>query len=256
MVPGGKLALIRVASGVFGLGVLTLAPPAPASAQGIFERIFGGLRHAIEAPARAPTNINAFVDPLTSLSNVINPPAQQRADFGPAKAFCVRTCDGRYFPVQAHAGVSAAESCRSFCPASQTRLYVGGNIDYAMANDGSRYADLDNAFVYRQRLVDGCSCNGRETFGLARVDVATDATLRPGDIVATKTGLMAFTGVKSKVADFTPVDTYRAYSQSYRDKLSAVKIMPPTPVARELTTATIPPAAARNDDRRRAQLSR
>jgi hypothetical protein len=259
MAAGGKKAVFRVAAGVLAIGLLTLSFSAPASAQGIFERIFGGLRRAVEAP-RMPPNVPAFVDPLTSLANAINPRPSQRVETGPAKAFCVRTCDGRYFPVQAHAGVSAAESCRSFCPASQTRLYSGGNIDYAVANDGSRYADLDNAFVYRKQLVTGCTCNGRDAFGLAHVDVNADATLRPGDVVATKSGLLAFTGAKkgdkNNVADFTPVDAYRGLSQSARDKLSQVKIMPPTPGRPELTTSRMQPAAARDDDRRRAQLEK
>lgn len=258
MAAGGKRAVFRAAAGIVAAGLLTFGASTPASAQGIFERIFGGLRQAIEAPARPPSNSNAFVDPFTSLAKALNPPPRQqlRAETGPARAFCVRTCDGRYFPVQAHAGVSAAESCRSFCPASQTRLYSGGNIDYAMANDGRRYADLDNAFVYRKQLVAGCTCNGRDAFGLAHIDVATDATLRPGDIVATKTGLMAFTGAKNNVADFTPIDSYRGLNKNSRDKLSEIKIMPPTPGAPETTSTITPADKARSDDRRSAQLSR
>jgi hypothetical protein len=254
----GKNATFVGVAGVLVVGLLTVGASTPASAQSIFERIFSGLRHAVQAPARAPTNINSFVDPLTSLANAINPPPQQRADFNPGKGYCVRTCDGHFFPVQGHAGLSAAESCRSFCPASETRLYSGGNIDGAVASDGSRYDDLDNAFVYRKQLVDGCTCNGRDTFGLARMDVNNDPTLRPGDVVATKTGLMAFTGTKNNVADFTPIDAYRGLSQNARSKLSDVKIMPPNPGAAEVTTATIPTAAdrARDNDRRRAQLSR
>ena len=101
------------------------------------------------------------------------PQERLRADArGPSKAFCVRTCDGRYFPVRAHAGMSAAESCHSFCPASETRLYSGSNIDYATATDGSRYADMPNAFAYRKALVTGCTCNGRNAFGLAHIDAA------------------------------------------------------------------------------------
>ena len=120
----------------------------------------------------------------------------------------MRTCDGHFFPVQAHAGLSAADSCHSFCPASQTRLYSGGGIDHAVAADGSRYADLDNAFVYRKQLVAGCTCNGRDPFGLARMDVNSDPTLRPGDVVATKTGLVAFTGMKNKVSPLPPRPPY------------------------------------------------
>jgi hypothetical protein len=251
MAARGKRALFRVASGVLAAGLLTLSFSAPASAQGLFERIFGGLRRAIEAPAQLPEAVRGFADPFIG-GNTINP--APRAE-GPSKAYCVRTCDGRYFPVQAHAGVSTAEACHSFCPASQTRLYSGGNIDYAVASDGSRYADMGNAFVYRKQLVAGCTCNGRDAFGMARVDVKSDPTLRPGDIVVTKTGLVAFTGAKNKVADFTPIDSYRGLSKSTRDKLSDVKIMP-TAGAPELTSSATPPVAARDDDRRRVQLER
>ena len=204
-----------------------------------------------------PPDAHAFVDPLTSLNNAINPPQHLRVESGPARAFCVRTCDGHFFPVQAHAGLSAAETCQTFCPASQTRLYSGGNIDSAVASDGSRYADLDNAFVYRKQLVAGCTCNGRDAFGLAHIDVNADPTLRPGDVVATKSGLVAFTGTKNKTADFTPVANFRGFSKNYRDKLSEIRIMPHTPAAPE-TTGTTPQAAsaARDDGRHRAQLSR
>ena len=238
----------RTKIAVLGLALMAagMTASAPASAQSIFDRIFGGIRHAVSAPARQPSNINSFADPFSSMANAINGrPGQgqeRRTDFNPAKGFCVRTCDGRFFPVQARAGMSAAESCNAFCPASQTKLYSGGSIDNAVAGDGTRYDDLDNAFVHRERIVDGCTCNGKTPFGLARVDVNTDPTLRPGDVVATKTGLMAFTGAKDKVANFTPIDSYRGLSQIARDKLADVKIMPAAPGTEE-TTASIPRAA-------------
>jgi Protein of unknown function (DUF2865) len=242
-----------IAIGVVSMGLLSLGLSQPASAQGIFERIFGGLRHAIEAP-RPPVNISAFADPLTNLGDR----PQQRAESGSGRAFCVRSCDGHFFPVQSRPGMSAAESCHAFCPAAKTVLYSGGNIDYAVANDGSRYADLDTAFAYRKQLVDGCTCNGRDAFGLARMDVKDDPTLRPGDVVATKSGLMAFTGTTNKVADFTPIDGYRGLPKTARDKLSEVKIMPPNPGAVEPTPATITHVSdrARDNERRRAQLDR
>jgi hypothetical protein len=246
-----KKAIWRVSAGIFAIGLLTLASLAPASAQGIFERIFGGLRHAVEAPAGLPANIQAFADPFAGTRNA----PSQRADAGPASGYCVRTSDGFYFPVQAHAGVSAADACRTFCPASQTRLYSGSGIDHAFASDGSRYADLDTAFLYRKELVAYATCNGRDAFGLAHVDVNTDPTLRPGDVVATKTGLVAFTGMKNKVADFTPLDSYNGLSKSYRGKLAETKIMPPNPGAPNVTPVTLS-GRTRADDNRRAQLSR
>jgi hypothetical protein len=43
-------------------------------------------------------------------------------------------------------------------------------------------------------LVPNCTCNGKDAFGLTRIDVKSDLTLRPGDIVSTKDGLMAYGG--------------------------------------------------------------
>jgi hypothetical protein len=255
MVARGKKAFkkttLRVSAGVFAIGLLTIVPLAPASAQGIFERIFGGLRHAVEAPAGLPANIQAYADPFAGTRNG----PSQRAEAGPASGYCVRTRDGFYFPVQAHAGVSAADACRTFCPASQTRLYSGSGIDHAFASDGRRYADLDTAFLYRKELVADATCNGRDAFGLARVDVNTDPTLRPGDVVATKTGLVAFTGMKNKVADFTPLDSYRGMSKSARDRLAETKIMPPNPGAPNVMPVTLS-GRTRADDNRSAQLAR
>jgi Protein of unknown function (DUF2865) len=232
----------------FAMMAAGVTASAPASAQSIFDRIFGGIRHAVSAPARQPSNINSFADPFSSLAHALSGQpgqgqAQERrtADFNPAKGYCVRTCDGKFFAVQGRAGFSAAEACNSFCPASQTKLYSGGSIDNAVAGDGTRYADSDNAFVYRERLIDGCTCNGKTPFGLARIDANTDPTLRPGDVVATKTGLMAFTPGKDRVANFTPIDSYRGLSQNSRDKLADVKIMPAAPSTEE-TTASIPRA--------------
>jgi len=234
MAARGGVTAIMVAVIGFGLAA------SPASAQGIFERIFGGLRHAVEAPARAPAVINAFADPSEG-----NP--SSRPDNGPARAFCVRSCDVRFFPVQAHAGQSAAEACHAFCPASETRLYSGSNIDYAMARDGSRYADLDNAFVYRKQLVPGCTCNGRDQFGLAPVNLNADPTLRPGDVVATGTGMVAVTRGANNVAAFTPVDAAGNLPKATRDKMSGLKV---APAPANATPITIP---IHYDDNRSAQ---
>src|SRR6185437_13992217 len=103
-----------------------------------------------------------------------------RADGGSASAFCVRTCDGHYFPVRAQAGTSAADMCKSFCPSTETKLFSGSHIDGAVAQDGSHYDDLKNAFLYRKKLVDGCTCNGKSPGGLANLDAKSDPTLRPG----------------------------------------------------------------------------
>ncbi len=121
-------------------------------------------------------------------------------------AFCVRGCDGRYFPMPVHDGESAAATCNSFCPASPTRVVYGSSIDSAATSSGQAYANLPNAFRYRTELVAGCSCNGRTAYGLAPVRIEDDRTLRSGDIVAGANGLVVATGRvdRRKVASFTP----------------------------------------------------
>ena len=252
--------IVRAAAGLCWLGLMAMAMPQPASA-GFFDRLFDSLSRAVEAPPRPPAD-TGFVDPFTSLANHFNNgvPRQERlrgaTSFGPSKAFCVRTCDGRYFPVQAHGGMSAAESCHSFCPASETKLYAGSNIDYATGSDGSRYADMPNAFVYRKAMVAGCTCNGRNAFGLAHIDANNDPTLRPGDIVATETGFAAYVGSRNRVAEFTPVENYGRLSKAARDKLAETKVAPPAPLTQPAAgmdiTSSIPPAVASA----RAQASR
>jgi hypothetical protein len=250
---------LGIAAGLMCLGLLALVIPQPATAA-FLDNLFGSRQRAANAPPRPPRDL-PFIDPFTSLANHLNgaapPQPRLRADArGPSKAFCVRTCDGRYFPVRAHAGMSAVEACHSFCPASETRLYSGSNIDYATAADGSRYSDQPNAFAYRKTLVAGCTCNGRDGFGLAHIDAAQDPTLRPGDIVATTTGLEAFTGNRNDVAEFTPVENYARLSKAMRDRLAETKVGPaaPSTATAEDITASIPVTA--RTDAPRVQFAR
>ncbi|HSY55588.1 MAG TPA: DUF2865 domain-containing protein [Bradyrhizobium sp.] len=109
---------------------------------------------------------------------------------GSSQAYCVRTCDGRYFPISGAGNQSRAASCSSFCPASETKVVYGGNIDSAVTESGKPYSELQNAFRYRNELVAGCTCNGKDPVGLAAVKIEDDPTLRRGDIVAGPDGLM------------------------------------------------------------------
>ena len=115
---------------------------------------------------------------------------RQRAAYGGGTAYCVRGCDGRYFPAQGNDAESKAQSCKSFCPASETSLVYGSNIDDATTDSGKSYSDLPNAFRYRNEIVAGCTCNGKDPAGLASVKVEDDPTLRKGDIVAGADGLV------------------------------------------------------------------
>ena len=103
---------------------------------------------------------------------------------------------------------SPVQMCQAFCPASATKVFFGSGIDSAHAASGERYADSENAFAYRKALRADCTCNGRDPAGLARVDLALDGSLRPGDVIATADGLVAYSGVRvgnDQTPDFTPV---------------------------------------------------
>jgi Protein of unknown function (DUF2865) len=206
--------------------------------------------------------VRAYTEPLMTPTFSHPIPQQERmvdgglnGGFGgPRHAFCVRTCDGRYFPVHAHAGLSVAEACRSFCPACETRLYYGSTIDYAVARDGSRYADLPTAYLYRKHMVANCSCNGRSAVGLAPMTPKSDPTLRPGDVIATPNGLVVYRGGGDEARNFTPVRSYGGFSKSEREALSALEVTPPGRRGTAETPVIPSPTAARDlDGNRTAQ---
>jgi hypothetical protein len=175
----------------------------PAQAGGFFDFLFGG-------PDKGPhPSVSSYADPSAPVSPVPlgqESVRQSAGSTGHGVAFCVRLCDGQHFPLEQRvANATPVEACRSMCPASKTKVYFGSEIDHAVAKDGARYADLDTAFVYRKQLVANCTCNGKDALGLAPYDLPTDPTLRPGDIVATKQGLMAYNGNKTGASAYTPV---------------------------------------------------
>jgi hypothetical protein len=219
------MAFNRSPFALIALAVLATGLPVPASAQNenFLEMLFGRPQSRQYVPQQA----RPYADPGQADRTFGERPASApSAGGGGARvAYCVRLCDGRYFPIQRHANASPAQLCSAFCPATKTQVFNGSQIDHAYAGNGQRYADLENAFVYRQKIVDNCSCNGKDSFGLVRIDVAADPTLRPGDIVSTgdnvKAALIAMQAAKER-------------GQAERPTLRG---------SRTATTAPVPPAA-------------
>lgn len=172
-------------------GTALSAVPAPSEAQGLFEALFGALGRAARAPAQVMPQQQPFI--FGGERPDMRAPREVTAG-GSGGAFCVRTCDGRYFPAPAAGGQSRADICNDFCPAGETKVFYGSNIDGARSADGRAYTALPNAFRFRNELVSNCTCNGKDAFGLARVDINRDPTLRRGDIVASGGGLVVATG--------------------------------------------------------------
>ena len=199
--------------------------PRPASAEGLFDFLFGGAK---QQQQKAPPQANFFADPGAN-QQAAPPPQPRVAGSGPA--FCVRSCDGRYFPLTLRGGATPAQMCQAFCPASATKVFFGSSIDGAASANGERYADSDNAFGYRKALRADCTCNGRDPAGLAPVDLTLDTSLRPGDVIATSSGLVAYSGVKlgaDQTAEFTPVASYPGLTATVRARLGEMKVAPVT----------------------------
>jgi hypothetical protein len=180
---GRRLAFLAV------VGVLAAAPTA--QARDFFSSLFGAFS---DNPSLAPSRPEPSAPlPFASEGDLFGRPAEQtrpRVSYGGGQAYCVRTCDGRYFPITAGDGQSRAASCNSFCPASETKVVYGSSIDQAATENGKSYSELPNAFRYRTELVAGCTCNGKDQIGLAPVRIEDDPTLRKGDIVAGANGLV------------------------------------------------------------------
>ena len=180
------MALIPHWRTVFGATALSIAVAAPAAqAQDFFSLLFDSF-------GRPPMVRAPFDDSAPPMRRVERPRTYYGGGqtYGGGQAFCVRTCDGRYFPLPVSDSASRAQSCNGFCPASETKLVYGSNIDNAETDDGKVYSELPNAFRYRNEIVAGCTCNGKDPGGLAQVKIEDDPTLRKGDIVAGENGLM------------------------------------------------------------------
>jgi hypothetical protein len=153
----------------------------------------------------------------------------------------VRSCDGKYFPVTARGNASPAQMCQAFCPASPTKVYYGSNIDHASSANGERYAASENAFAYRKALRADCTCNGRDPGGLAPIDISLDGSLRPGDVLVTSTGPVAYSGIRvgnDQTAEFTPIASFPGLTAEVRARLGEMKV---APVSAETITDTPPP---------------
>jgi hypothetical protein len=209
---GRRLAL----GGATALCLLALAPAA--QAEDFFSALFGGFGGGRSQAPSVPL-------PFANEGNPVVPQGEARpraAHSGGSQAYCVRSCDGRYFPISASDRQSRAASCNSFCPASDTKIVYGSSIDNAATDSGKPYSELPNAFRYRTEMVAGCTCNGKDQIGLAPVKIENDPTLRKGDIVAGSGGLV----VASRGADKRGASlNFSPASESVRARYSHVRVM-------------------------------
>jgi hypothetical protein len=190
-------------------GAIIVLEPRPVLAAGLFDFLFGGPQDRPAARANSHSDPSARGTSAQYSSETVH----DHGSSGRTVGFCVRLCDGESFPIAHLANATPIETCQAMCPASKTEVFFGSQIDDAVARDGTHYGQLENAFLFRKHLVANCTCNGRDQFGLAPLNIADDATLRPGDIVVTQKGLMAFSGRNGEGTAYTAVDPSSVMNQ-------------------------------------------
>lgn len=201
-----KSILIAVS---FGIPLIA----AQAGAQGFFDFFGNGWRQQFP-PAYAP--------PPEFRGGESVPP--RRAEPRGGNAYCVRLCDGFYFPLTPTSGSDANAQCQSLCPNTKTKVFRGSSekMEDTIASDGSRYAKLQNAFLYRRQKVEACGCKPNGASGVANVDPASDQTLRQGDIIVTAAGATVFEGARSRgKAQFTALRNGRNMPADLQKQLAA-----------------------------------
>lgn len=153
-------------------------------------------------------------------------------------AFCVRTCDGRYFPLQGRPqsanDPNAVAQCAAFCPAAHTEVFVSRGsekgIDDAENKSGKSYSSMPNAFAFRQKLVEGCTCRtDGQVVGIGRIDAMEDPTLKRGDVIMTSDGARVFTGRRSRPPfrneDFVAPERFPDLPRSMRQRIAELTVL-------------------------------
>lgn len=119
--------------------------------------------------ARRPSFFSFFDDRGTSFREPRQRRSPSELPFATYRTMCVRQCDGYYFPVSFSTLPSQFEAdktqCRERC-AAPTQLFVyrnpGEDVESMVSLDGKPYTELENAWLYRQKFIKGCSCDAAE----------------------------------------------------------------------------------------------
>jgi hypothetical protein len=143
------------------------------------------------AEPRAPAGLaTAFANPFDPASAPPRPRVYIPTPRAASNAYCVRTCDGRFFPHPTDGGERDVKACEAMCPATDMKIYSGVDIKSAVSSDGKPYIKLANAFRFQREMVGSCTCNARTGLGMTPISIKDDRTLRTGDIVAESKRLM------------------------------------------------------------------
>lgn len=207
--------------------LLSLTAPPPAQAEGLFDFLFGDSdsdgpsappsmpaqrqwqrRAPRDAQGQRPKNVDRGQTKHTEARS-----AEQSGD-----GFCVRTCDGYFFPLIRSSRATGQQSCEFLCPSAAVELYAGSNIETARNSRGQHYASLPTAFSFQNRTVDKCACNDPNASASYVQQISrTDPTLRSGDVIVEDDGPFVYNG-----ASLVTLGRASFMSGQIRDRLRAL----------------------------------
>lgn len=164
-----SVAMRLVRASLVALGALSASVVAyePAFAEGFFSRLFNWGRSATREVERAippPTYNFGYGGQRFDYGHGVSDYGWPQ-DTARYRTVCVRSCDGFYFPIGDNVGrerlYKDAQTCQARCDGEAQLYYYplsGGSVETMVDMAGRPYAQAPNAFVYRKRMVEGCSC--------------------------------------------------------------------------------------------------
>lgn len=202
---------------VLALGLTTAGPAAAQGPGDFFAALFGGFVRPRPPPA------------IMILPGALPEVPEAPRSTGRGVAYCVRMCDGRYFPLSNMSSGGPQSQCAALCPKAETQVFRGGSsIDGAVSDTGRSYSAIPNAYLYRTKLDAACTCTGNGPLGLAAIPIQEDETLRRGDVVMTTDGARIFDAKSSfpphKDSAFVPVDQASRLSKDMKRRIEDLRI--------------------------------
>ena len=131
----------------------------------------GVLRIAVRAPLAVRSD-QRLCRPVPVATRSAPGPRKRRAEMAGPAAFCVRALRRPLLPDPAQWGVTPGADLQLVLPGQpRPRSTTAAASSMRSPPDGKRYAELSTAFVYREKIVPGCTCNGKDAFGLVNTPV-------------------------------------------------------------------------------------
>jgi hypothetical protein len=203
-----------------------LFAPAPGRAEGLLDFLFGSdPEPAPRAPVRRDSTPSRRVKARAVGELRFAKPRDGLPGGGSgfsseprAGGFCVRTCDGYFFPLIKSTKATRQQSCALACPAAPMEIYDGATIETARSYKGQRYSALPVAFAFRDRAKTKCACNDPQSSqAFFEKTARSDPTLQSGDIVVEDNGAFVYSG-----SNLVPLSNASFMSTQIRDRLRAM----------------------------------